>query len=215
MAYDLGRDLVVLVGLSQTWVFDGTSWRSDPRPGGPSARSRAGVAYDLVRGRTILFGGSPNIISAAGDTWEYAPGPVARWTPLGAGCAGTVGTPVLRPSGTSLPITGTTFVLELTALPATGVAAFAVGLSAASWSGNPLPMDLGVFGMPNCSLYVSLDALVFVPVVNGRATLSWSLPNSANLIGAYFWNQALVVDPGVNPAGAVVANAGAGLVGPF
>src|SRR5262245_61133880 len=214
LAYDSARDLVVLAGNGQTWLFDGTSWRSDPRPGGPSARWWTGVAYDIVRGRTILFGGG-TIAVRLGDTWEYEPGLVAGGTPFGAGCPGTAGIPLLQPVGSSLPIAGATFDLELAGLPATGTAVIAIGFSATQSGGQPLPADLGVIGMPSCTLYVSPDILSFMPITAGRATLSISLVNTSSLIGLSFWNQGLAFDAGANLFGAVVSNAGAGLLGAF
>jgi hypothetical protein len=216
IVHDLASDRVVLAGGAQTWLFDGNAWRSDPRPG-PPQRSYGGLTYDLTRGRTVLFGGSlfPSPLPDLADTWEYTPGPVASWAPLGSGCPGSAGIPQLGPSGTSLPITGATFVLELTHLPASGTAVFASGLSATQWAGGALPADLAAFGMPNCMLRMSPDYLSFASVIAGRTTLAWPVPNAPSLIGARFWNQALASDPGVNAAGAVVANAGEGLIEPF
>ena len=44
--------------------------------------------------------------------------------------------------------------------------------------------------------------------------LPLAIPNDGSLVGLNFFNQAFVLDPGVNPAGGVVTNAGEGVIGP-
>ncbi|HLQ37981.1 MAG TPA: hypothetical protein VK348_09275 [Planctomycetota bacterium] len=50
-------------------------------------------------------------------------------------------------------------------------------------------------------------------MTNGRALLSWPLPNITSFASAVFYNQAIVLDAGVNAFGAVVSNAGTGIAG--
>ncbi|MCA8950224.1 MAG: hypothetical protein KDE27_12030 [Planctomycetes bacterium] len=80
MAYDLGRQRVVLFGgwnglvLPETYEYDGTSWRQVATVASPPARTDHALAYDPSRGRTVLFGGE--VPSATTpfffrDTWEY------------------------------------------------------------------------------------------------------------------------------------------------
>ena len=66
MAWDSDRQRVVLHGgeangvvLNDTWEYDGYTWTQRPMPTGPSdpARSRADMAYDVVRQEMILFSG--------------------------------------------------------------------------------------------------------------------------------------------------------------
>ena len=213
LANDATRELVVLFGghatAHETWLLDHAAWRRDPRLPAPAARTWGSIAYDLIRGRTVLFGGW-----FFDDTWEYDPGVIARLTTYGSGCAGMSGVPSLRPVGASLPIVGTTFQLELLGIPGSA-AAISIGLSNSQWTGGTLPFDLGALGMTGCTLHASPDVVFFTPVVAGRATLAWSLPNAPSLIGVRFYNQGFVLDPGINPLGATVSNAGAGIIGPF
>ena len=199
---------------AETWLFDHVSWRRDPRSLAPSSRSWFPLAHDVPRGRTILFGGAAGAAALLNDTWEYDPGAIARWTPSGSGCPGTSGVPALQPASGSLPIVGSTFVLELLGVPGSG-AAISIGFSNQQWNGNPLPWDLGTIGMTGCTLHVSPDFVSFAPVVAGRATLSWQVPNAPGLIGTRFFDQGFALDPAANPLGAIVSNAGAGIVGPF
>jgi hypothetical protein len=61
-------------GLSDTWVFDGTSWTQVNSGTSPSGRWAHVMAFDTKRGVTVLFGGyGPNSASGqeTNDTWEY------------------------------------------------------------------------------------------------------------------------------------------------
>jgi len=80
MAYDGARGKVVLFGGStgtydgETWEWDGTSWvkkiPADPEAdGNPSARDGHAMAYDIARGKVVLFGGSTGTYD--GETWEW------------------------------------------------------------------------------------------------------------------------------------------------
>ena len=216
LAYDYTRDVTVQFGgtpaFGQTWLFDGGAWRRDLRAA-PSARESFALADDLVRSRVVLFGGASG--SYLDDTWEYDSGIIARWTAFGAGCAGTAGTPLLRPATQSLPVLGSTFTLELSRLPTSGIAAISIGFSDQQWNGQPLPFALGAIGMTGCSLFASPDFLFIVTATAGSASLPWPLPGNASLAGMTFFDQGFALDPGANALGAIVANAGKGVLGPF
>jgi len=75
LAYDFQRGRTVLFGgasgmggpdLSDTWEWDGTNWTQLAPATAPPARENHALAYDLARGRTVLFGG-PSL----SDTWEW------------------------------------------------------------------------------------------------------------------------------------------------
>lgn len=84
IVYDPSRQRVVLFGgqnttgrLRDTWEWDGAVWESrtpaDPAAS-PPARSSHTLAYDSLRHRVILFGGSGAVSGAAGylqDTWAW------------------------------------------------------------------------------------------------------------------------------------------------
>ncbi|MGA2536477.1 MAG: kelch repeat-containing protein [Terracidiphilus sp.] len=78
-AYDAGDQKVVLFGgynykttgyLSDTWAWDGSDWIEQDPPASPSGRDLAGMAYDSVEKKVVLFGGvgSPGYLS---DTWLW------------------------------------------------------------------------------------------------------------------------------------------------
>lgn len=80
MAYDSGRDRVVLFGgwsneediLSETWEWDGAAWAL-ATSSGPEGREGASMVYDHGRQRIVLFGGRSNTRFATwlNDTWEW------------------------------------------------------------------------------------------------------------------------------------------------
>jgi len=92
MASDASRGRVVLFGgsggvsmeLSDTWEWDGDDW-VEIQPDGPSppARERHAMAYDVARGRTVLFGGQQGVTELS-DTWEWDG---SRWTEIAVGGA--------------------------------------------------------------------------------------------------------------------------------
>ena len=83
MAYDSSRSRVVLFGgdtwdntgvtvrLNETWEWDGTSWTSKTPASAPTARSFPAMAYDRVRAKVVLFGGTSTGSGVLGDTWEW------------------------------------------------------------------------------------------------------------------------------------------------
>ena len=102
MAYDAVDGYVILFGgLSQsfpspvfeffhdTWKFQGGVWTNITLTGGPSPRGAASMAYDVVDGYVVLFGGF-NLAAASGggsslvllhDTWKFLSG---VWTNITA-----------------------------------------------------------------------------------------------------------------------------------
>ncbi len=55
-------------------LLDSASWKSDVQPNNPAARYLTALAFDPLRGVTVLFGGGgPPGDSLYDDTWEYDP----------------------------------------------------------------------------------------------------------------------------------------------
>ena len=55
---------------SETWTWDGVSWH-ELGGVGPTARTHAGIAYDSLRHRVVLFGGLTDDDTELGDTWTW------------------------------------------------------------------------------------------------------------------------------------------------
>lgn len=80
MTFDSTRDVALLFGggangmeQSDTWSYDGQSWKSLCAQGcmGPSARTQAMLAFDASSGKAVLFGGSVACTPPLGDTWTW------------------------------------------------------------------------------------------------------------------------------------------------
>jgi hypothetical protein len=80
MVYVRDRGVIVLFGgrdrydagasYGDTWEWDGEQWRL-VNQSGPAARDHIVMAYDPLRGKTVLFGGYDGLEILYGDTWEW------------------------------------------------------------------------------------------------------------------------------------------------
>src|SRR5262249_47330411 len=135
----------------------------------------------------------------------------ASYSTFASGCPGSLGIAGLTPSG-SLQI-GNTLTVVVDHL-AQDLAIVMTGLSTTSSAFGPLPLDLGVFGMPGCTGWVSPDAIAVVLGSGNAATFALTVPNEAGLVGITVFQQALVPDFGAsNAAGVVVSDAARATVG--
>ena len=66
--------------------------------------------------------------------------------------------------------------------------------------------------LPGCQGLVRPDATWALGATAGQAAWSLPIPNTQSLSGLGFFVQALVLDPGVNAAGAVVTNGGEAVI---
>ena len=88
------------------------------------------------------------------------------------------------------------------------------GLSATTSPHGGLPLEMTPFGMPGCYGAVRDDAYQFVAGANGQAAFSLAIPAMAQLVGAQFFQQALVLDPAAgNALGAVMSDAYTATIG--
>lgn len=85
MVYDSARGKVVMFGgyiyaggnnifHDDTWEYDGTNWAAATPANRPQAREGHGMAYDIARATTVMFGGNGGNVGGLGlasDTWEY------------------------------------------------------------------------------------------------------------------------------------------------
>ena len=107
------------------------------------------MAYDSLRGATVLFGGA-DLNGFLGDTWErHHPSTAISF---GSGC----GSPalVLSQIASARPTIGMTAQAALTNIPAS-LAFVAVGWSRTAYGPFPLPLALAGYGMPGCDLLQS------------------------------------------------------------
>lgn len=215
LVYDPGRKVSILFGGTATdrggfrtavWEWNGMAWTQLVQP---TLLLRAGKgSFDRRRGVGIFIGDLDGKLDFRCLEYLNRSGVAASYRSLGTGCQGSAGVPRFD-AGTDTPKIGEVFAAKVSGIPAgplTRVLGL-VGRSGSSWGTIPLPLDLGILGMKNCSLLVSID-LPMIPINHtaGLATWDMPIPNSAALAGSRFFAQALVLDPGVNAFGAVVSN---------
>jgi hypothetical protein len=202
MVYDTARRRVVMQGGETTgrakrigtWEYDGThcyAFTSEATPA-PGNWLAAG-ACDLVRQRMLVFGGYNATNQRTAVSWERDPNRPGFAT-FGLGCPGAGA----QLSARTLPALGTTFTLDAIGLPVSGLVSVLLGTSNLTWGALPLPLDLGLIGLPGCSLYTSVELATGVPNNAGTATWSVPIPNDPSLRGLTFFDQVLV-----NAAGAL------------
>ena len=131
----------------------------------------------------------------------------------GTGCANSAGfIPTLAP--TSEPVLGGSLDLEVDAqLPALAGVLMLYGLGKDTFSGLPLPLDLGVIGAPGCDLAMTGDLSSLLLANPGANTVSLPIPNNPALQCFTFYQQAAVVDFAANQLGFVLSNASAAVIG--
>ncbi len=128
---------------------------------------------------------------------------------FGVGCGSASGTPQLSLSGP--PDLGATVNATVTQTdPAQNLfGLLMVGVSDTTWNGSPLPIDLGLVGIPGCWLCVAADLQFSLSTNFGSATLPLSIPNQAAFLGASFYLQHFALDPTATNGAQVVTTNGA------
>jgi subtilisin family serine protease len=138
----------------------------------------------------------------------------ASWANAGAGCPGTKGIPSLFPNAN--PVLGSTFTVRMAYARASSLGFFLIGFSNTVSSSGPLPLNLVVFGAPNCFLRTDIAASdAIVTDANGTGAMNYGIPNVASLLGAQLYQQAMSFDPPANALGFTASNAGAFVIGEF
>jgi hypothetical protein len=207
--YDRARDVAVVFGgatgsalLQDLWEWDGASWSQLVAINAPPPRYDA-VAYDAARDVTVVL--APN--GVAMETWELAVGPKVPGTvqPFGVACAGRWGAPQLTDTTGQAPVVGGPLSCAISTLPPNPLAQCFLwfGVSNSTWQGTPLPLDLGVIGMPGCGLQVSPDFAIPLAIAGDTATWAAQIPSEAALVGGAFHVQGIVLDFPYAPVGAV------------
>jgi hypothetical protein len=223
IVYDLSRGQNIIYGgrtpngtfSTETWAYDGSPWALVAN-GSPGSRTGFQMTIDTLRNRVVLYGGSHgNLQTHYNETWEFEGAPAASYSTFGTGCAGSADIPALAPVTGSLPRSGQNFAVELTNLPPAGGVGFALlamGLGNTTWSGLPLPLDLGPYGMPTCLAYIRVDGTVLLSHSTGTASHGMTIPTGFD--GVKFYQQGFAIDPQAgNPIGATVSNAGEAVIG--
>ncbi|MAE77151.1 MAG: hypothetical protein CMJ85_09805 [Planctomycetes bacterium] len=149
-----------------------------------------------------------NSAAGSGAAYVFVSGAAAEFTIVGVGCKGSkTGVPAL--SSRQLPILGKSFLLDLANAPLNTAGLLFFGF--APWS-----LDLGLIGAPGCIARARPDISGSI-VTDGFG--KWPnptpipVPNDANLVGAAFYNQVLLLDLQANKLGLIVSNGGKATIG--
>ncbi len=181
--------------LRDTYEFTGSAWQQVTTGiNVPQASTETLHGYDPVRRKFVLFGGFGGSFSS--QTWEYTGTTTGLFSEYGAACA-TVNGDVAVTSST--PRIGQTWTLTYDNLPLNTLGMFVVyGFSNTVWNAQPLPFDLGVIGLPGCSLLASADVTNFVLATNGAtaasATIGLPIPNNVAFLNTTLYTQGVVLD---------------------
>lgn len=144
---------------------------------------------DTALNEVVLFGGGCGS-ALANDLWSLQIPVYSRYETYGQGCIGSLGMPTLVVDHATPPIIGTTLELIYQNVPGSFIPAIgAYGTSRSS----PLPLDLGVIGLPGCQLWHSAEVTGAIGAPNGSGRVRWQvpLPNSAVLLGSEVFFQCL------------------------
>jgi hypothetical protein len=205
MVSDLHRQRVVLMGGYGNdpfaWEWDGAQWRASYQPA-PAARVELGLVYDGAQRRVVAHGGGLSLGTAIyffDDTWVYRTPLPADVVPFGAGCAGSLGTPVLANVPFVYPWLGDTMRTAMQISPSGGA------IFVTSFGSTP-PVSLAAVGAPGCDLLVPPDVVEFRQTLAGRAEWSLAIPNVPALASTTFRQQAFSFDVVANPLGLTASN---------
>ncbi len=207
-------------GILYAWESSGLNLPSPP-PGTVCVEVASGDGHGVVRfsdGSLSVFGSlngheripelvpGTSYVELSGYAHDIGArvGPTSTYVTTAPGCAGT------RPAARLVPLDtpGIDKVHEVNILDLPQNAAIMVF----GWQGTA-PQPLGAIGMPGCSRHITADAAALVVGQNGWATYRLPIPNWPALVGVHFHNQAIVLDPGANAAGAVASDAAEGVIG--
>ncbi|MBK8097266.1 MAG: hypothetical protein IPK26_09170 [Planctomycetes bacterium] len=214
MVYDAARARTVVNGghlggqilNGDTWEWDGTNWTQRLPVLSPAPHVVASAAYDSTR-REIIG----TSMGGTNDTWRYVPTVPADVRALGQGCPGAAGVPSLASNPAdwprSLPWYDSSCAVEMTNLGSNppNVPFLAVGFSSTSWAGMPLPLNLAVLGIPNCTLYV--EPVLTISLANNGGRAEWSLAAAGPaFLGFRLFAQGFVLDTSVVPPRVAASN---------
>ncbi|MGH2652683.1 MAG: hypothetical protein ACRDHK_15910, partial [Actinomycetota bacterium] len=113
--------------------------------------------------------------------------------PFGNGCAGGLaGAPTIGSAGGAPVIGNSTFALTMSGGPPSSLAnGLIIGASNTTWLVFNLPMALGIFGAPSCTLFASAD-IILSPIAtdpSGFATITLPIPNLPSIVGGSVFVQ--------------------------
>jgi DNA-binding beta-propeller fold protein YncE len=159
-----------------------------------------------VAGIDVTPDGRFLVLTYRGANAVYVFERAAQYTTYGSGCAGSHGIPTID-HGALRPTLCSTFRITVAPLAPASVAFGILGAQSGLLILDPL-------GMTGCQLLVRNDLVVPLGKHPVPGSVQWDLPIpcSSSLDRAKFYQQVFATDPAANPFGAVVSNAGFGVI---
>ena len=158
--------------------------------------------------QTMAATGTPYLVGYSPAGASADPGGIDLSTALPYVIDATDAVP-LTLTGTSRPVTGTSWNLTVSQIPATGLLGVDIG-----GVSDPGINDLASIGMPGCGLRASLDVLVPFTVTGSTHSFSLMIPNVPSLVNQLFYLTSGVFQvPPVNAFGAITSNGIKGKIG--
>ena len=158
--------------------------------------------------RTVVLLGTVNLLGplavATGQHYQMGlplpndPAPNGLW--FDAGCGGAGGQPATV-SVSPMLHPGQVSTIRIDNLPTNTPAMLLVGTSAKNWLGVPLPIALGVAGLPGCNLSVAPEVALLFVSGSGAAQAAWMVPNLPAFAGQPMFFQSMFKQVGLNPTG--------------
>jgi hypothetical protein len=136
----------------------------------------------------------------------------AQFVLYGQGCRGSNGVVTLGHTGR--PVLGQPMSIDLSGARALAVGVNMLGVSNTKFGAFDLPFDFTAWGAPGCQMLASLDLLAaLLTDAQGKASVAFTVPNQAALIGVLFFDQFVVLDKPANQMGATFSNGGRATLG--
>ncbi len=214
----------MLVTLPTDFVWDGASSVVVEVKVFGNGRGNNAFAYDL-RAATSGSPGVQRLFNVAGANEQFAAviqpgwGLATRFTfqegvsvPFGQGCPGSGNVIPVAGAAGGLPLPANAGWQQTLAQAASQRAAVLIlGGSRDTFSGNPLPIDLGLIGFHGCRLLVAPS--VFLPATTvgggpgaGTAAVTVPIPPVTIFFRGYLFAQWMVLDPGAVAPGLAASN---------
>lgn len=203
--YDSTRLRVVVFGgydgttiRNDMFEYTGDTWTTTAQGTTlPTASTETLHGYDPVRKRFVVFGGFGGSFSS--QTWELNAPNTGMFSTYGEGCPTAEGEAVLT---SNTPRLGQPWTITASNLPSTlELVMVAYGFSNTTWNSVPLPVDLGVIGLPGCGLVAAADVLNVrptapdtPPATTNVATETLAIPNNTALLNTRMFTQVLLLD---------------------
>ncbi|MCA8948744.1 MAG: PKD domain-containing protein [Planctomycetes bacterium] len=211
--FTLSNPVYVPFGQSSMAISTSQGLRYYTEPVNPGVYPGADFTITTGLGKSSLFSTSANNPRGITASFHYSiigNGDLAGYGFDGLGCAGSLGQSTLSPDTT--PAIGSTINVTVDNCPS-NVAIMMTGFSNTTSILGPLPAPLAAYGAPGCDLLVSPDANLLLLGASNACVWSFAVPPTTSLIGLILYNQAVVLDPGFNAAGAVGSDSAAMLIG--